>query len=194
METEAQFHCRAIPVIRAVIVVIVIFSLFSCASSGQNLIKKDAYQIINKAISLIEKNERKDSIFIDTLRIYPEYIKEYVMSEEIKNLLNDREIQYMKKQSVRPLYIDIKKIKSERVFRYKKPVKKLDDKGVVILTGDLMADPVRAVYYLSKPVFTIDARYGIILVYQRYAGNWFWMYKKEDKDWVFFREIGIGIE
>ena len=74
-----KYH-TAKPVIRVVIAVIVIFSLFSCATSGQNIVKKDEYGMINKAISLIEKNERKDSIFIDTLRIYPEYIKEYVVS------------------------------------------------------------------------------------------------------------------
>lgn len=192
---ETRFYRKAFLAISPILIVPALITLLSCGLLPKDKKEKEIYTILDMALSRIKEKEKKDSIFIATGPLYPEYLVEYIHLEEIKNILTPLEIEHLKKQAEIPFKIDLQKITSnEHFFNYKKPVKRLDERGIVIGTRELYADYSRLVYSLSKPLYTLDGKYSLLFIHKRDEGAWVWVYKKQNKEWILYRGIGLYVE
>ena len=206
METEALFPPRATPVIRALIAIIVIFSLFSCATLGKPVLSEDPYKIINIALSEIQTANPENKIYIDTSTNNALFIEElnsallvnrenqafhflnnFLPEDELLAIFGSDQIRFMTKQLNAPFVLNVEKINIRNVFKYQEPLKKANEEKTV-------TEEITKIFYrFSKPVFTLNAQYSIILISKRYSGHWIEIHQKQDEKWIPYKKIGLGI-
>ncbi len=216
---ETRLYRKAFLAISPILIIPAFITLLSCGLLPKNRQEKDIYTILNKELSRIKENEKKDSIFITTGRIDIEYYMPQIVSivkkipiyqkrynikqtaadslllTKIDNISSSKELAHMREQAEIPFEIDLKKISSnDSLFNYKKPIKRLDERGVVIFTREMYADYSRVVYSLSKPVLTSDGVYGMLLVHKRDVGGYVAIYKKQSKQWDLARIVELYVE
>lgn len=197
MAMETRLYRKAILAIDLSMMLVILF-LFavSCVPPGKVSPSENPYKIINSVLVRINSQENKiyvdmgttNNLFIEELNtnlvVNDEnkefhFLTNFFSEDELLKVFSSIETSYMKSQLKNPFVLNMKKI---------------NVKNVVSIKNREAIDYSTIFYTLSKPVFTVNKQYSIILVYKRYSGHWIEVYKKQNKKWVFYKEILLGIE
>jgi len=174
--------------------------LICCASLKQ----KDTntfYDIINLNLNELVERE-KDTIYLikkTNGNYFIDLIDDGVFIKHIKAndlysiFTNENEISNFKAQLENPFLYDFSKIESPFVREYVKPIEKKNENGYYVQTRESLADFSKKKYYCSKPVFSINKKYGFILISKTNSHTSIKVYIRDKGNWKFYKFISIGI-
>ncbi len=189
------------------IAIVYLYIIVSCAS--QKIDSNKEYVLINLLVEKIIINNKKqlESEEFIYLRKETQPSNRYLSSILYKKLIDGyknhnpgyyidkNEIVYLKSQLKDSFFIDFSKIKSPLIKEYIKPLEVKNEKGHYIQTRESLADWSKIKYNISKPVYSSDTNFAYIYIYisRDKSGDMIKIYKYQNNQWKFLKNIGLSI-
>lgn len=181
--------------------IIINFVFYTNCASSQLKYKEDIYTILN--IKIDRLSEKKiDTLFVRKKTVnshFKEIIKQKELIPKIDNyelikvLSNKKEINHLISQLKDTFLINFKKIKSNKIKEYIKPIEKKNERGYYVQTKESIADFSKIKYTFSKPIFSVDGKYSMMIVSKDGSYISVAIFNKKNNKWSFLENVLLGI-
>jgi len=181
------------------IVLITINLLITGCASSQIKKYDDTYIILNSEINSLT-NKKEDTIYLRKVtynRHLKKLLKEKKLVSQVENFelieifTKEDEINYLVQQLEDSFLIDFNEINSKVVKEYIDPFTRRDSSGNIVTDYYYIKIFGSRKYSFSKPVFSKNNKYCLLIKSRDKLGVTLKIYKQENNKWKFLRNISL---